>query len=168
MNQVGDLVRAARSSSGLNQAELARRAGTSQAAIARYETGAVSPSVSTLERVLRAAGMHLSLDAVPAIATDLSGGRASLLRRNRGEILRLARAAGVRDVRLFGSVARGDAHTRSDIDLLVDFDVSHGLMPIVTLKAQLEELLHESVDIAPVALLKPEVAASALAEAVPL
>ena len=152
----------------MNQAELARRAGTSQAAIARYETGAVSPSVSTLERVLRAAGMHLSLAAVPAVATDLSGLRASLLRRNRGEILRLARAAGVRDVRVFGSVARGDAHTRSDIDLLVDFDVSHGLMPIVTLKLQLEELLHESVDIAPVALLKPEVAASALAEAVPL
>jgi predicted nucleotidyltransferase len=41
-------------------------------------------------------------------------------------------------------------------------------MPIVTLKQQLEDLLHEAVDVAPVALLKPDVAASALAEAVPL
>jgi predicted nucleotidyltransferase len=112
--------------------------------------------------------MHLALDAVPAVASDLSGGRAALLRENRGEILRLARAAGARDVRVFGSVARGDANDASDIDLLVDFDISHGLMPIVTLKQQLEDLLHEAVDVAPVALLKPDVAASALAKAVPL
>lgn len=164
----GELVRDARVSADLTQAELARRAGTSQAAVARYESGAVSPSVSTLERLLHAAGQELQLSSRAATATDLSGERAALLRRHRVDIVGYAHAAGARNVRLFGSCARGEDDSDSDIDLLVDFDITDGLMPIVRLKAQLEGLLGQPVDIAPVALLKPKVAASALAEAVPL
>lgn len=59
----GLLIREARHRAGLTQAELARRAGTSQPAIARYERGDVSPRVATLDRLVRACGLEL----VPAL-----------------------------------------------------------------------------------------------------
>ena len=162
------LIRDARVRAGLTQAELARRAGTSQAAVARYEGGAASPAVSTLERLLRAAGAELRLEAVASPAADLSSPRAAKLRRHRHQILRLCRSAGASHVRVFGSVARGDDDPDSDVDLLVDYDLSRGLLPIVDLVASLTALLDERVDVAPVALLKPAIASRALAEAVPL
>lgn len=149
-------------------AGLARRAGTSQAAVARYESGAASPSVSTLERVLSAAALHLELGVSPAEGSDLSGRRAAPLRHHRRDIARLVKAAWARNVRVFGSVARGDDVPSSDINLLIDFDLTQGLMPIVRLKRALEDLLHEPVDVAPFDLLKPSVAERALREAVPL
>ena len=163
-----ELVRATRSKSGLTQATLAQRAGTSQAAVARYESGTVSPSVTTLSRLLRAAGQELVLSSRPALASDLSGDRAQRLRLHRTDVLRLARAAGATNVRIFGSVARGEDRPDSDIDLLVDFDVSQGLAPIARLVDQLELLLGEPVDVAPAAMLAPKVAERAMSEAVPL
>ncbi len=162
------ILKQARVDAGLSQAELAARASTSQAAVARYESGAVSPSVATLERLIHATGAELLLSVRKATATDLSGQRAIKLRRHRREVIALARQAGAINVRLFGSVARGDDRRSSDIDLLVDFDVERGLVPLVELADSLEQLLDERVDIAPVALLKPAVAKRALAEAVPL
>ena len=55
------LIRMARRRAGLTQAELAARAGTSQAAISAYESGRRSPSVDTLARVLLAAGFELRM-----------------------------------------------------------------------------------------------------------
>lgn len=55
------LIRIALSRSGLTQAELARRASTSQAAISGYESGRRSPSVATLSRILTAAGFDLRM-----------------------------------------------------------------------------------------------------------
>lgn len=57
------LIREARFRAGLTQVELARRADTSQPAIARYERGEVSPRVATLDRIVRACGLEL----VPAL-----------------------------------------------------------------------------------------------------
>ena len=54
-------------------AELARRAGTSQAMVARYETGAASPTVRTLRRLLRAAGRELVLSGPPASPEESPG-----------------------------------------------------------------------------------------------
>ncbi len=56
-------LRAARRRAGLSQRELAARAGTSASAVARYETGAVEPTVAVLERLLRACGHRLDLVA---------------------------------------------------------------------------------------------------------
>lgn len=164
----GALIRTAREQAGLTQAELARRASTSQPAVARYERDAASPAVSTLERLLRAAGQELVLSTRQTAVADLSGERMRLLRRHRVEVLRLCRRAGASNIRVFGSVARGDDSSGSDIDLLVDFDVEAGLLPLVELRNSLEDLLGGGVDIAPAALLKPRVARTALAEAVPL
>lgn len=55
------LLRQARKAAGLTQAELARRAGTSQPVISAYERDRRDPSVSTLQRIVRAAGAQLRL-----------------------------------------------------------------------------------------------------------
>lgn len=154
---------------GMTQAALAARAGTSQANVAKYEAGRMSPSVSTLERLLHAAGCTLHVVAVPVQAsTDLSGARARKVRANRQAILDIVRRHGGSNVRLFGSVARGEDAEDSDIDLLIDFDTSEGLLPVVGMQRELQDLLQERVDVAPATLLKPEVAAVALIDAVPI
>lgn len=163
MSQAAALIRDVRTRAGLTQAQLASRAGTSQAAVARYESGDVSPVVSTLERLLAAAGYTLGLHLEPTDDPILDA-----VRRHRVEVLDLAHSHGADNVRIFGSVARGEARGDSDLDLLVDFDISHGLLPMMKLADALEDLLGRPVDVAPVAVLKPEVAESALAEAIPL
>ena len=62
----GTLLRAVRRRQGLSQAELARRAGTSQPVISAYEHGRRDPSYETLRRLIEAGGERLHLDAVPA------------------------------------------------------------------------------------------------------
>lgn len=52
------VIREARKRAGLTQAELATRAGTTQSAVARWESGAVSPSVESLDRILSTCGMR--------------------------------------------------------------------------------------------------------------
>jgi transcriptional regulator with XRE-family HTH domain len=59
------LIREARERHGLNQEALARRAGTSQGQISKIERGVISPSISTVERLLGVMGERLELAAVP-------------------------------------------------------------------------------------------------------
>ena len=165
------LIRDARALAGLTQAEFARRAGTSQPAVVRYESGETSPSVATLERLLRAAGQRLELSAVPvATVHDASSARMRKLRAHRREILALARAHGARNVRIFGSVARGEDTPTSDIDVLVEVDADYwpGLSAIGQLADVLSEHLGERVDVWASPYMLERVAASALAEAVAL
>ena len=56
----------------------------------------------------------------------------------------------------------------SDIDLLVDFDILNGLIPILELNKKLSKLLGEKVEVSPSSVLKPSILESALSEAVPL
>ena len=56
----GDLVREARKRAGLSQAELAQRLGTSQSAVARWERGAVHPSLENLRAIVRGCGFDLA------------------------------------------------------------------------------------------------------------
>jgi predicted nucleotidyltransferase len=71
----------------------------------------------------------------------------AMLREHRGEILEIATRRGVSNIRVFGSVARGDARSASDVDLLVDFDTSHRGLDFVAFARELEELLGYRVDI---------------------
>jgi hypothetical protein len=165
------ILRRARVEAGLTQTELARRAGTAQSAVARYESGAASPSIRTLERLLAAAGHRLVLDAQRGTPeqTDLSGARMRRLQQLRPDILRVARRYSITDVRVFGSVARGEDTADSDIDLLVEFDAGeHGALPLIALRRELAELIGETVDVATLDLLRPEIATEAEATAVPL
>jgi ribosome-binding protein aMBF1 (putative translation factor) len=60
--EVGERVRAAREQAGISQRELARRMGTSQAAVARLEAGGVGATLTTLQRAATALGMELQVD----------------------------------------------------------------------------------------------------------
>jgi predicted nucleotidyltransferase len=79
-----------------------------------------------------------------------------------------AEAAGARNVRLFGSVARGDDRPDSDIDFLVTLEPGRTLMDLARLEARLEALLGRSVDVATESGLREPVRTAALREAVPV
>ncbi|MBA3430383.1 MAG: helix-turn-helix transcriptional regulator [Actinobacteria bacterium] len=66
----GNLLKLARNDAGLSQHELARRAGTSQATLSAYERGRKSPSLETLARIVRAAGLDLRIQITPASDHD--------------------------------------------------------------------------------------------------
>ena len=168
VKQSAILIAQARRESGLTQLQFANRAGTSQPAIARYEAGLASPSIDTLTRILKASGLEIEFRVKKAAPSDLSSARARKIRENRGEINRLMKEAGASHIRIFGSVARGEDGNSSDIDFLVDFDASQGVLPLLRLKKALSKLLKEPVDVAPTSLLKKAVLEKALKEAVPL
>jgi predicted nucleotidyltransferase len=69
------------------------------------------------------------------------------LRAKRNEILRLAEQYGATNVRVFGSVARGDARSNSDIDFLVDFPRNRSIFDLVGLWQALTDLLGCEVDL---------------------
>jgi predicted nucleotidyltransferase len=91
-----------------------------------------------------------------------------LVEGKREEILRIARAHGAGNVRLFGSAARGDADETSDVDFLVEFEPGTSLLQHGAMIADLEELLGRRVDVAPEKTLRERVRERVLREAVPL
>ena len=90
------------------------------------------------------------------------------LRARRDEIVELARARGASHVRVFGSVARGEATVDSDVDFLVDLEPGRSLFDLGGLLMDLQELLDRSVDVATETGLRPRVARRVLADAVEL
>ena len=90
------------------------------------------------------------------------------LRRRRSEILEVARERGASRVRVFGSVARGDATESSDIDFLVDLESGRGLFDLGGLLMDLRDLLGHDVDVVTQAGLRPRVAERVLADAIDL
>ena len=90
------------------------------------------------------------------------------LRQKRNDILRIAAQHGARNLRVFGSAARGEDRANSDLDLLVDMDPDRSLLDIVGLGQQLEELLERKVDVLTGASLHPALRDRILAESRPL
>lgn len=88
--------------------------------------------------------------------------------RRREEILHVAANRGARNVRVFGSVARGDSDEKSDVDFLVELEPGRTLFDLSGLLLDLESLLHVSVDVVTERGLRPRVRDRVLAEAVPL
>jgi hypothetical protein len=158
------IVRRARGRAGLTQAEVAQAAGTSQPAVARIEAGAVEPELATLRRLLAACGEELELGSRPQRSSPVS----DLARERRDEILSRAAERGARNVRVFGSVARGEDDRASDLDLLVDLPPGRTLMDLSGLSAELSDLLGVDVDVSTERVLKPSVRRQALREAVRL
>jgi transcriptional regulator with XRE-family HTH domain len=66
----GELIRHVRRRRGLTQAQLAKRAGTSQPVVSAYEHGRRDPTVGTLGKLVGAAGERLRIDAMPS-ASDI-------------------------------------------------------------------------------------------------
>ncbi len=176
MPAVATLIRRARTGAKFSQAELAERAGTSQPALARYETGTTLPTLPTLERLLSACGRRLQVRAVRATRSSAPstsvrgqlGPRARALRRHRRRLLDAARGRGVRKVRVFGSLARGEAVPASDVDLLVDLEPGRTLLDLAAFRREAEEILGMPVDVATPDMLKERIRAEVLTESLPL
>lgn len=166
------LLRKARLAAGLSQAQLAHRARTSQSAIARYERAVSTPSLSTIERLLRACGQPLRLTTPPAAGRGpvrtRARSRAALVRRHRERLVAAARRNGVREVRLFGSAARGEDSPDSDVDLLVDLGPERTLLDLIAFQQDASDILGVPVDVATPGILKDRVRERVVAEAVPL
>lgn len=164
------LIRSARMSVGLSQRSLAASAGTSQPAIARDESGRADPRADTLERILAACGHRLSLAPVPARTENIParGPMGRLLRRHHGAVLLAVERAGLRNPRLFGSVARGEDHHGSDIDILVDLRDDSDVLAIYELRKLLVPMLGDRVDVTCPEVLRKKVLARAIEEAVAL
>ena len=90
------------------------------------------------------------------------------LQRHRTDVLRLATHYGATDVRVFGSVARGDADETSDIDLLVRMTPGRSVFDIGGLLMDLQDLLGRRVDVVTERGLRPRVREQVLREAVPI
>jgi uncharacterized protein len=164
------IIRRVRAAAGLTQTELARRVGTRQSAISAYERGKREPSVSTLERIVAAAGSSLILDTVaddvaPAAVEPRVVGR---LREQREAVLAAVAAHGGSNVRVFGSVARGEARRRSDLDLLIDLPERSGILTLGAIARDVARLVEVDVDVVPASALRPEFRDRIFAEAVPL
>jgi predicted nucleotidyltransferase len=90
------------------------------------------------------------------------------LRSRRSEILDVARARGASRVRVFGSVARGEATETSDIDFLVDLEEGRSLLDLGGLLMDLRDLLGHDVDVVTESGLRSRIGHRVLADAVDL
>lgn len=91
-----------------------------------------------------------------------------LLKAKRKEILALAKAHGAANIRLFGSIVRGENTELSDVDFLVQMDPGRNLWDLIGLTQNLEELLHCKVDVVTEGGLSPYLKERILASAAPL
>jgi predicted nucleotidyltransferase len=90
------------------------------------------------------------------------------LRLHREQILGYAASRGARNVRVFGSAARGDADTTSDVDLLVEMELGRNLLDLVGLSQDIEDLLGTHVDVLSDGGVSPHLRERIYAEAIPL
>lgn len=131
VHDVPRVLRAAREDAGMTQSALAEAVGARQPHIAGIESGRRPISSELLARLLTAA------DYRPSLA----------LAAHRDELLGLGAGLGVRNIRVFGSVARGTDHHSSDIDLFVEVDPEAGPLAYATFVADATDLLGFAVDV---------------------
>jgi predicted nucleotidyltransferase len=126
-----DALRKRRLEAGLSQRALALRSGVPQPNIAAYESGRRIPSAGTLDR----------------LAAVLNAPTFERLRAVREPIIDAAAGRRLSDVRVFGSVARGQAGAGSDVDLLVHPAPDTSLFDLAGFMAEVEEMLGVGVDV---------------------
>jgi uncharacterized protein len=126
-----ETIRQARAEAGLTQSELARRAGIRQASISKFESGRERPRPETYARILEAARIR------PGIA----------LQRHRAEVIEAARRRRASNVRVFGSIARGEDDFSSGVDLLVTFEEDASVLDAAGLMLDLEKIVGVRVDV---------------------
>jgi predicted nucleotidyltransferase len=120
-----------RKQAGLTQKELADLSGVAQPNIAAYEKGTRQPSAKMLERLASAARPRPS----------------TVLASRRADLMKIAREHRAVDVKVFGSVARGEDRPGSDLDLLVKFAAGASLFDQIGLAQDLEDALGVHVDV---------------------
>lgn len=160
----------ARQRSGLQQAELAARAGVPQSMISAYENGLREPTLPTLRRLLSAAGfgLALALEQDPSSPAPLSGPVGRRVRRRRAQMRRVLRDRGIVGARIFGSTARGDDRSDSDVDLLIEVPAGMGLLALLSLQHELEDIVGAPVDLVPTDGLKEHLRPAVDTDSIPL
>jgi len=103
-------------------------------------------------------GTMLGLDGPPTLDD---------VRAHRDDILRIAARRGARNIRVFGSIVRGDARPDSDVDFLIDLEAGRTLFDLSELILDLEEELRRNVDVVEIRHQTP-IAAHIEQQAVPL
>ncbi len=91
-----------------------------------------------------------------------------LIQQRKQEIEQIAARYGAHNLRVFGSVARGEAGPDSDIDLLVDLEPGRTIFDLGGLLMDLQEMLDVPLDVGTEAMLKARIRERVLREAVPL
>ena len=124
-------IREIRRRAHLSQQQLAERSGVAQPNIAAYETGRRIPSEAMVNR--------LTLAARPLPHEALAA--------HRSELLGLAESFGLTNLRVFGSVARGNDGPGSDLDLLATRAPDVGLLSIAMFSEEASKLLGVEVDV---------------------
>ena len=164
------ILRHARRRAGLTQAALAAKAGVTQSVISAYESGRRQPSLPTLEFLVEAAGFDLTIGLRRSADRrgQLTGPLGRRVRRHRAALVAAARTHGASNLRVFGSVARGEEGPSSHVDLLADLPPGMGLFGLGRLRADLEAIIDAQVDLIPASDLKPDVRARVAEELIAL
>lgn len=92
----------------------------------------------------------------------------TMLKEKRDVMLAAARRHGVRNIRIFGSVARGEDDSESDIDFLVDMEPGRSILDHASLLIELQQLLGRKVDVVSERGIKNRIRERVLREAIPL
>ncbi|MGD1084173.1 MAG: nucleotidyltransferase family protein [Verrucomicrobiota bacterium] len=92
----------------------------------------------------------------------------TLVQSKREQILELARKHGAVSLKLFGSIARGEETSSSDLDFVVEMEPGRSLLDLGGLQSDLEKLLGCAVDVVTVKGLRERLRARVLEEAVPV
>lgn len=150
-----EVLREARRRAGLTQASLAQRAHVTQSVISAYESGRREPSLPMLRKLIAAAGLELSITVQERTTSALEGWLGRRIRDHRTEILDVTTSHGLTDLRVFGSVARGEETSTSDVDLIFHSPGGIGLIGLARVQADLQRILGVPVDLVPDDSLKP-------------
>jgi predicted nucleotidyltransferase/DNA-binding XRE family transcriptional regulator len=159
-SSTGTLLREARKASRLSQTEVARRANIAQSVISAYESDQREPSMATFQRLVEATGHRLviSLDRDPSVRFGLPDTRLGRrIRQHRKALLTCAARRGATNVRVFGSVARGEERPDSDVDFVVDVSDKTGLFTLASLEREFSNILGVHVDLAASSELRPRI-----------
>lgn len=136
-----ELVRSARTRRNYSQRQLAERAGVPQSTVSKIESGRQQPTMAMLERLVAAAGFRIRAGLV----NDTRPSR--LLEQHREAVMKVLGNYPIRAAWLFGSVARDDDTSDSNIDLLVDLETGTTFADYVGLSDDLAEILGCPVDV---------------------
>lgn len=154
----------------MSQTDLADRAGVAQSVISVYESGRRQPALSTLQRLVDATGYELTIGIrrQDRHLRKLSGPVGRRVRQQRHALVTAAAGHGISNLRVFGSVARGDDRPDSDVDLMADLPAGLGLFGLGQARTELEEILGSDVDLVPASDIKPEIRGEVEREAIEL
>lgn len=166
----------ARESMGRTVKEAAAILGESEEQVLQWEAGQKQPTLHQVKALARfykrplavffltAPPEELSLPHEPDMPIKIE----ELLKSKRREILAIAAKHGAHNLRVFGSVARGEAGPESDLDILVEMEPGKSLLDHVALMHDLEDLLQRKVDVVSERALHWYIRDRVLAEATPL